>query len=298
MEEYFQKALLMPTFTPSDSDLKSTAWWQWLDRCQLIRCDDHCREYLEAVLISRFRKHMRSASLGMGFDIFAQKSDKVSPTSSNADLPYLFENWLKFIKKEVNRKCVKSYIQLKSNGDAGNIEAQMTLLLRDYVRDLWRREGTEQMGGSSADSLNRTINDGFDSTVADFVSGNDPAPGQEAELAELDDICLGCAKTLYSEMSFDERLLLSGRAVGRGPSHPEILAEASVGKSVLYEKEKGIELKLDAYLRKNFCNDLKHEPRMLVLLAKYTWKHLLSIGQCDFFRKRLELSSLTTREQN
>ena len=278
----------MPSTDPVsfDSDLKSTAWWQWLRRCQLVRCEDNCRDYLETTLISRFRKQTRSASLGMGFDIFAQDGERNSSNSSDADLPYIFENWLKFFKKEVNRQCLKSYLQARSKGNASHLEALVTDLLRDYVRDLWRREGTEQIGGSSADSLNRPISKEDECTVGELLAGTDPQPGQEAELAELEDICSGCARAIYPEMTFDERLLLGGRAVGLGPSHPEILAKASVGQSVLYEKKKGIESKMLTYLRENFRNDLEHEPRMLVLLAKYTLKHLLNIARRDFFPEK------------
>lgn len=277
-----------PDTASSHSDFKSTAWNQWLLRCQLVRCDDQCRKYLEDVLISRFRSKTREVSRGMGFDIFAQGSNENSSTSSNADLPYLFENWLQFIKKEVNRQRIKSYIQFSTNGNASHIEALVTNLLRDYVRALWRREGTERIGGSNADSLNRPIGGEGYSTVGELLVVADPEPGQEAELAELGNICRECARSLYSKMTFDERLLLGGRAMGLGPSHPEILSKASVGKSVLYQKEKGIELKLETYLRKNFSNDLEHEPQMLVLLAKYTLKHLLNIAQTDIFPEKTD----------
>lgn len=222
----------------------------------------------------------------MGFEIFAKKSDNDVPTSSDGDLPYLFENWLRFFKKEVNRQCLKSYLHSSTRGNSAHIEALVTVLLRDYVRDLWRREGTERIGGSSADSLNRPLHDDGDNSLGELLAGSDPEPGQEAELAELDDIGLECAKSFYPGLTADERLLLGGRASGRGPSHPEILAKASVGQSVLYEKEKGIEEKLDAYLRKQFRNDLRHEPRMLDLLTRYTGKHLLIIAHSDFFPEK------------
>lgn len=275
----------MPPSDPSSPspEIRPTAWLQWLRRCQLALCDDHCRDYLETTLIKRFRSQAIKASRGAGFEIFAQREASGSSASSHSDLPYLFENWLRFFKKEVNRQCIKSYLRLQSKGDVAHIEALITLLLRDFVANLWRHEGTEQIGGSSADSLNRPISDDVDRTVSDMLSSSDPEPGQEADLADLEEICVDCARGFYSETSADERLLLGGRAQGWGPTHPEILAKASVGKSVLYEMEKGITVKLHSYLRKTFADDLKHEPQMLDLMAKYTGEHLLRIARAEFF---------------
>lgn len=268
---------------PRRSEIRPTAWRQWLLRCQLVRCDEPCREFLETILIERYAVLTVKVSRCDGFEIFGQCRGGDSSGSKSTDLPYLFENWLRFFKKEVNRQCIKTYLRTQSKGNISHLEALVTLMLRDFITALWRREGTQRIGGKNMDSTNRQLGVEDERTVGDLLSTLEPDPGQEAELAELKEISADCVQAFYQKLSPDEHLLLGARALGWGPTHPEVLARASVGKSVLYEIEKNIEKKLESYLKQTFSQDLKDDPQMLELLLGYTGQHLLETARRNIF---------------
>ena len=291
-----------------EPDLRTLSWMQWLDRCALSRCDAECKAYLEDVLYKRAKSNLRKIEGGDNFIRVELLEDFRQVISRDpASLSQTFENWLRFTKKEVSGRCVKFYLQQKASaGGVSQLEASVTLIQLDYFREEVRKEGVKSAVSSKYASIdaptesnegseqNRTSlesrlrSDQLLPVAEDLLATLSPAPGQEAELNELEQMAEKFASEFYTQLEHDQRLVLAANQLGMAITSQEILEKAKRGKSQLYDSQKKALNALHQSVSERFGTELEEDGQLQRYFILRVLKQLQTEAVGNFFPEKHE----------
>lgn len=228
------------TVVPLPAGAVELAWLQWRTRCALARCD------MEPAGILRQFAWTRSASLIRRLGARAEGLATPEPR----DAWHLFEVHL-VTGRTREGKRYKEWLFARAAGQAGparvdTIQGGATLILRDVVREMIRRETRP----SGTYSLDAPIHGTEGLTLADLVAGG-ATPADEADARELDAIARRTAARAFETASRRVRIGLCLRALGLSLDGPAVERAAGCGKSSLHAAVRAFTIDLASTVRRS-----------------------------------------------
>ena len=220
---------------PDASGEAEAAWRQWHARCALARCEPGPAGVLRGFAATR------AASLVRRLGHLAEGVVAPEPR----DAWHLFEVHLVTTRTREGKRY-KDWLFARAEGRRGQdgidtIQGGATLILRDVVREMIRREA-RPFGTASLDA---PVPGTEGLRLADLVPSG-PTPADEADARELDLIARRTAEREFEAAPRRVRIGLCLRALGLPLDGPAVERAAGCGKSSLHAAVRGFTVGLAA----------------------------------------------------
>ena len=207
-------------------------WTQWKATCALGLCAAGTRAALQEFAHSRFCRYMAS------YASVVQNAGAGSLTPSPGESWHRFETHLR-LHNTREGKSYKEWIfarqALRESTLLDCIQGGATLLMRDVVREYLRRETSP----ANMVRLEAPLAAGAGGTDGSALTLEDLLPGaadtrDEVSEKEIRDMADAAAMPVFDAIPRRARVALLARELGLSLAHPEVVAAAGCGKSVLF----------------------------------------------------------------
>lgn len=198
--------------------------------CALALCGEDTRRFLPGFVWVKFARFV---------EVYGQA---VNSKSVQDLIPSANEAWHRFetycqLRKRVDGKAYKKWlfarIEGKDYSTQKTIEAGITLLMRDVVRDYLRQEASDYPAISLDKGRSANPDGDMPLNPEELLPGEPDMTIRTVEALELDEIARKESATLFAQLDRKKRIALLSHEAGLSMAHPKTLKAARCGHSVM-----------------------------------------------------------------